>query len=251
MLVHELYCADNLEFLELAHNQGRRWDVAFADPPDNIDLGYDTYNDKIDQFEYHNLCRNWIKALLTVTNTVWWSFNARHTAMMGSIIWHMAGIEHKACVQTFTFGQHNKHDLGNCHRPLWRISRKGTCKLYPDSVRVPSWRQLNGDRRANPKGKIPGDVYAHPEDEVFDFPRVTGNSKQRRSWHPTQLHEGLVERCIKLTTEESGSVLDIFAGTGTSLRVCKRIGRVCTLVDTSHNYCLEIVKEHPEVVYHW
>ena len=36
--------------------------------------------------------------------------------------------------------------------------------------------------------------------DVFNFTRVTGNSKQRRTWHPTQLNEGLVERCVKLTT---------------------------------------------------
>ena len=31
------------------------------------------------------------------------------------------GLEAKPCVQTFTFGQHNHHDLGNNHRPLSRL----------------------------------------------------------------------------------------------------------------------------------
>jgi DNA modification methylase len=111
--------------------------------------------------------------------------------------------------------------------------------LYPESIKVPSWRELNGDKRAKPGGRVPGDV--------FDFPRVTGNSKQRRAWHPTQLNEGLVERCLRLTTEPGGSVLDPFGGTGTTFRVCKEIGRECTLVELSGGYCQHLLAEHPDL----
>ena len=92
-------------------------------------------------------------------------------------------LEAKPCVQTFTFGQHNHHDLGNNHRPLLRL-RWHDAPLYPDAIRVPSWRQENGDKRADPRGRVPGDV--------FDFTRVTGNSKQRRHLapHPTQRGPG-------------------------------------------------------------
>jgi DNA modification methylase len=106
----------------------------------------------------------------------------------------------------------------------------------PDAIRVPSWRQKNGDKRADPRGRVPGDV--------FNFTRVVGNSKQRRPWHPTQLNEGLVERCIKLTTPPGESVLDPFGGTGTTLRVCKRTGNPCTLIELDAGYCAKIAKEH-------
>ena len=46
----------------------------------------------------------------------------------------------------------------------------------------------------------------------------------RHTWHPTQLNEGLVERCIKFTTPPGEPVLDPFGGTGTTLRVCKTLG---------------------------
>ncbi len=137
-------------------------------------------------------------------------------------------------VQTFTFGQHRHTDFGNNHRPLWRIQRKNA-QFYGDQIRVPSWRQENGDKRADPRGRVPGDV--------FDFPRVTGNSKQRRSWHPTQLHEGLVERCILSCTKPGDLVVDPFAGTGTTGRVCQRIGRDCILGDQSEVYCQKIRDE--------
>lgn len=50
-------------------------------------------------------------------------------------------LEAKPCVQTFTFGQHRHNDLGNNHRPLLRLKRDHA-PLYPDAIRVPSWRQL-------------------------------------------------------------------------------------------------------------
>jgi site-specific DNA-methyltransferase (adenine-specific) len=113
--------------------------------------------------------------------------------------------------------------------------REGT-ELYPDAIRVPSWRQIHGDKRANPDGRVPGDV--------FDFPRVVGNSKQRRPWHPTQLHEGLYERCVKLSCAPDDTVCDIFAGTGTLARVCQVTGNPCTLIEMDSAYCKEIALEH-------
>lgn len=226
----------------------------FADPPDGIDLGYDEFDDKTDAAEYVKWLRTVVSLLVDKADVTWLSFNARWTVAMGAIVaeiqQQVTGLECKPCVQVFTFGQHNHHDLGNNHRPLWRLMWRGT-ELYPDQIRVPSWRQLNGDKRADPRGRVPGDVFDNQYDhkqvapgDVFDFPRVTGNSKQRCNWHPTQLHEELVERCIKMSTREGESVLDPFGGTGTTLRVCKRINRNCTLIEFDSGYCEKIAADN-------
>jgi len=220
------------------------FDTIFADPPDNICLGYNAYEDKLPRDAYVELLHSWLDAFVRHANTVWVSFNSRWTVAVGLAAARLmkthATLEVKPCVQTFTFGQHNHHDLGNNHRPLWRF-RDAKAPLFPDAIRVPSWRQLNGDKRADPRGRVPGDV--------FDFPRVTGNSKQRRAWHPTQLNEHLVEQCLRLTTPPGGNVLDPFGGTWTTLRVCKRLGLDCTLIELDALYCAKIREEHPDVVY--
>ena len=211
----------------------------FADPPDNLGLDYDGYTDRQADDAYVLWLADCLKVFIDKANVVWLSYNAKWSFAIGLIVYTLLEkhpqLEAKNCVQTFTFGQHNHHDLGNCHRPLLRL-RWSRAPLYPDAVRVPSRRQLSGDKRADPRGRVPSDV--------FDFPRVVGNAKQRRAWHPTQLNEGLVERCIKLSTKPDDTVLDPFAGTGTTLRVCKRIGRPCTLIEYSQAYCDEIAKEH-------
>jgi hypothetical protein len=281
---HRLINGDCLKVLA----RKQRYDCIFADPFDNIGLGYNEFDDKMPDHEYVNWLGRFIEAAIYRTNVLWLSFNAKWTFAVGrvfeNLIYRYAAsprkLVGKPCVQVFTFGQHNNHDLGNNHRPLWRLMWDDA-KLYPDQIRVPSWRQLNGDKRASPKGRVPGDVldmqYPHaaavdigmwlsgalddpnacPEfkdaintffethcGDVFDFPRVTGNSAQRRSFHPTQLHEELVKRAIMLTTKEGDHVCDPFGGTGTTLRVCKGIERQCTLIEMDPFYCGKISEEH-------
>lgn len=233
ILNHEVI---NCDWRGLDHG-GKLYDVCFADPPDNIGLGYSGFKDR--NANYEQFLKDMIVGCTFLAPIAWFSFNAKWTFMMGRLIADFLDEnpewEAKACQQIFTFGQHNKHDLGNNHRPLYRLRDK-SAPLYPQAVRVPSWRQLNGDKRAAKGGRIPGDV--------FDFTRVTGNSSQRRGWHPTQLNEGLVERCLKLSAMAGGRVFDPFAGTGTTLRVARRIGMSCVTSDISPLYCRAIAKEH-------
>ena len=218
-----------------------KFNCIFADPPDNINLGYNGYNDNLSDLEYLRLFAAWVKQFTKSADIIWLSFNNKWLLPVAGIISRYPDFEIKPCVQTFTFGQHNNRDLGNNHRPIWRLRRLSNpiIRIYPDQIRVTSQRQINGDKRANPNGRVPGDV--------FDFPRVTGNSSQRRTWHPTQLHEGLVERCIKLSTPQGGTVCDPFAGTGTTLRVCKRIGINCTTIEIDPYYCSKITQAHEGV----
>ena len=234
--MNELIQGDCLEVL----NGRKSFDTIFADPPDNIGLAYKSYEDRLSEEAYVAFLKKAITKFVFNAKTVWVSYNARWTFQVGSIVVglqkHLGRhFEAKPCVQIFSFGQHNHHDLGNNHRPLLRL-RWGDAPLFPDRIRVKSWRQEHGDKRADPRGRVPGDV--------LDVPRVTGNSKQRRSWHPTQLGEALVERCLLLTTPEGGTVCDPFGGTGTTLRVCKRLNLPCTLIELDPFYCTKIREEH-------
>lgn len=225
------------------------FDCVFADPPDNLGLAYGECDDNLSDSDYVELLEAWFFECLMHAPILWFSVNSRWSADFGTFITSFRkthpGWLYRHCEQVFTFGQHNKRWLGNNHRPLWCVFQDNAT-FYPDQVRVQSWRQRNGDKRADPRGRVPGDVfdmqYPSPGD-VFDFPRVTGNSRHRCDWHPTQLHPELVERVIKFSTKETGRVLDPFAGTGTTLKVCDRIGRDCTTVDMDRTYCEKIAAD--------
>lgn len=266
---HELCLGDNLMWLHQLRDE--KISMMFCDPPDGINLGYNEYDDKTDPEEYVKLLAQWLPLFCEKADTVWVSFNSRWMLEMAHIAAKIrdAGWEFKPCVQTFSFYQQNKHDLGNAQRPLWRFRKPGA-GLYPDQAKIPSWRQLNGDSRATAGGKVPGDAFDFTKlvekqrrdwheraiqcgewvvdpltlDDHFDFTRVTGNSKQRRSYHPTQLNEGLIERCVLLSTAPGDWVVDPFAGTGTTLRVCRKVGRQCTLIELDPMYCDKIAEEH-------
>ncbi len=236
---NQVLCGDCDSIMANMARRGRKFDTVFMDPPDGIKLNYDVFKDRwASEEEYcHWLLMVTMRAL-QLAPAVWVSYNAKHDlgykfelAAQGLTGYY----NFKQFIQTFTFGQHRHSDCGNDHRPLLRITAKDA-KLYPDAIRVQSWRQEHGDKRADPRGRVPGDVW--------DFPRVTGNSRQRRNYHPTQLHEGLVERALRLTTPEGGSVLDPFGGTGTTLRAAKNCGFSCTLVELSPFYCKKIAEEH-------
>ena len=109
-------------------------------------------------------------------------------------------------------------------------------KLYPKAIRVPSARQLKyNDKRADPKGRVP--------DDVWQFPRVCGTFHERRKWIPNQHPEALLERMVLLSTRKGDTVIDMFAGSGNMFRVCKKLGRRCIGIEISLHYCKMISKE--------
>ena len=218
-----------------------RFACVFADPPDNIGLKYDDVSDRASPEVYRKFLYDSITYMVDVADTVWVSFNAKWTAEMFSVARCIqqrkgnADLSTRLFVQNYSFGQHNSYDFGGGFRPILRLQRVGA-PFYADNVRVESVRQKIGDSRANPNGRVPSDS--------FDFPRVTGNSRQRRSWHPTQLHEGLVSRCVLSCTAPGDVVLDPFAGTGTVLRVCLQSDRRSVSFDASEVYIRTIAQEN-------
>lgn len=244
----------------------------FYDPPDNIGLGYDDYKDKLPDEDYIRFMDRWLRIFVHKAETTWVSFNSKWILDLAPTAKELRddGYEFLDCVQTFSFYQHNNNDLGNAHRPLWRF-RKPSAGLYPEQAKIQSWRQAHGDPRAAEGGKVPGDAFNFTKlqerqhrdwheraikvggyivdplipDDHFDFTRVVGNSKQRRDWHPTQLNEGLVKRCLQLTTKPGDWIIDPFGGTGTTMRVCRELGdRDCTLIELDAGYCKHIADEH-------
>lgn len=66
-----------------------------------------------------------------------------------------------------------------------------------------------------------------------------GDNKDVRV-HPTQKPLALMTWCLGLVPEAK-TVLDPFAGSGTTGRACKDMGRRCVLIEREERYCREIV----------
>lgn len=232
--MNRLICGDVFEVLPTLG----KFKCLIADPPDNIGLKYNNFSDSLTDVKYGRFLRDCWRLFIEHADIIWISYNARHTFLMGAIVEEIKpeypDYEFKPFVQTFTFGQNNKYDCGNGHRPIVRARHKDAL-IYPQAIKVPSWRQLNGDKRAAPGGRVPLDVWD-------DFPRITGNCKERRRYHPTQLREGLVKRMVDFSTLPGESVADVFSGTGTVLRAVN--DREITSIEVDPFYCQMIADEH-------
>ena len=218
----------------------KKVDLIFMDPPDNLGLNYGTYKDDVPSEQYYAWLEGLILKSLRVSPIVWISYYWKHDIELKYRIRNILKFRHplyipKTFLWRYTFGQHLDTDCGSGFRYMLRLSRRGHA-FNCDDIRVESERQRMGDARACVDGRVP--------DDVWDIPRVTGNSRERRPWHPTQHPEALLERIIKLSTNSGGLVVDPFAGTGTTFRVARRLGRQAITCDLDPSYCKHIADEN-------
>jgi len=208
-------------------------DLIFADPPFNIGYKYDQYQDTKKYHEYYEWTERWMGACVKAlkdTGSFWVAIGDEYAAeirMIGRklelnlrnwVIWH------------YTFGQATKTKFARSHAHLfyWTKDPK-EFTFNDDAVRIPSARQTTyADKRANPKGKVP--------DDVWSFSRVCGTFKERVKWHPCQMPEKVLERIITVSSNPGDLVADPFSGSGTTCCTAARLGRRYFGVDLSGDY---------------
>jgi len=242
---YKIICGDALEVLPTLPPAT----MIFADPPDNLGVNYegfvDDWTQKCQRYESWLTCRLQGITTLRVNTTkpgiIWFSINAKWLSEFLANLeimdrcYSLEEWDKRLVIWRYTFGQHNQNDLGSGFRPIIRLKHP-KAKLHPDAIRVPSARQKKyKDKRANHDGRVP--------DDVWEFPRVCGTFKERRKWHPNQHPEALMERIIKFSCKPGDTVIDLFGGTGTTLRVCKRLGISCTTIEISKFYCEKMAAE--------
>jgi DNA modification methylase len=76
------------------------------------------------------------------------------------------------------------------------------------------------------------------EEDVWQIPDKPNSIS--RGKHTAAFPDKLVQRCLDIGCKEGGSVLDPFAGSGTTLRVSLESGRPAAGVDLSTEYCISM-----------
>lgn len=227
--------------LEMLREISRSVPLVFADPPDNLGLKYDEYRDK--RSDYYDWLELVILKSLNIADCFWLSYYWEHDLEIKYRVRNILkrerpSVKAKTFIWRYTFGQYNDNDCSSGFRFLLRLM-KPQAKLRVDNIRVPSRRMEIGDARAAGP-RVP--------DDVWDFPRVVGNAKERCPHHPTQHPEDLMRRIILMHTDPGDVVVDCFGGTGTTLRVANSINRIPLISEISENYCQEIQKANPKSI---
>jgi site-specific DNA-methyltransferase (adenine-specific) len=210
---------DCLEILKTVPTGSAR--LAFADPPFNIGIDYGNgHNDKLSPRDYLDWCRRWMEAIpriLTDDGSAWVlsepRWGGRFQCMLedvglhyrDTIIWHE------------TFGVYCESKYGRDHRPLFRFTVDPKRQVFHPE-RVPSARQtIYNDRRANPKGRVPSNVWT--------ISRVCGTFRERMEGFPTQLPVALLKRVVECASDPGDLIIDPFSGSGTTGEVAIQLKR--------------------------
>jgi adenine-specific DNA-methyltransferase len=231
--INTIYNEDCLD--TMGHMPDGFIDLSITSPPYNIDKKYSGYDDNKEDYLAWLSIR--LRELARVSKSMWVNLGYRKLStgnipiafqvydhitgcghfMLQHLVWEYgAGLTYK------TRFNHRKEDW------LWFVADKKNYTFNPDDVRDPSLTKYKKDKRNNPNGKLPGDVWY--------FPHVAGTFKKRKD-HPAMFPEKMIERIIKACSNQGDIVYDPFAGTGTTLHVARELNRNYIGSEISEKYC--------------
>jgi len=247
METNQVINADCIEWLRERAERGEVFaDLIFADPPFNIGYQYDVYEDVKAYDDYHAWTADWMRAcrdVLKPAGAFWVAIGAEYAAEVRMIGRELGLTLRNWVIWHYTFGQNTKAKFARAHVHMFYFVKDPVEFTFRDkAVRTFSDRQRQyKDKRANPLGKIPDDVWQ-------EFPRVCGTFGERLGWHPCQMPISILTRIIRSCSEVGDVVFDPFSGSGTTLAAAKRVSRRYMGTELSENYIANIRKRLDDIV---
>lgn len=231
--------------------------LVVTDPPFNIGLAYDLYEDSKDYNAYCDWMAGWIgecKRILAPNGSIYIWQGDEYAAETNIALKRSGFFFRNWLIWYYTFGENQKKKFNRCHTHCLYFTKSATEFVWnADAIKVPSARQLKyKDKRAKSGGKLPDDVWeaaelpeaspsALPMGDVWKVSRLCGTFGERLkkadgSAHPCQMPESVIERCVLASSNEGDVVVDPFCGTGTTAAVAKRLKRKFWTCDLSAEY---------------
>ncbi|MGA9348010.1 MAG: DNA methyltransferase [Anaerolineae bacterium] len=211
-------------------------DLVFADPPYNLDKAYHVYDDERADEEYVKWCNAWLQEYVRVLKPTgslyvlnlprWTMYHAaflnQHLYFQNWIVWDALS-EPRGKLMPAHYGllSYTKHptDFTFNYDEVNQLDARYYC-LRSSCIR---------------KRKAAGIDDKMPLTDIWwDIHRI--KHRRDRDYHPCQLPEALMERIIRLSTNEGDIVLDALCGTGTTPVVAVKLGRRFVAIDIDEDY---------------
>ena len=233
-LLNKIICGDCIEVLDKIDTPFA--DLIFADPPFNIGYKYDKYYDKVKKKNYIAWTKEWMNAckkVLKPNGSFYIAIGDDYAANIKIIADDLGLIMRNWIIWHYSFGQQMKNKFARSHTHIFYfVNDKKDFIFNDEKVRVISDRQKKyRDKRANPDGKMPDDVWD-------EYPRLCGTFDERTNF-PCQMPESLLARITRASSKEGHWVLDPFSGSGTTAVVAHKLNRVYTGIEISEEYIKE------------
>lgn len=228
-------CIDYLNHLRIKYPEGV-FDLAFADPPYNLEKNYSNYEDDLEEKNYINWCNEWLLAMvnnlkaggaLFVLNIPKWA------------IYHFNFLSDKMIFQNWIVWDALSTPAGKllpAHYSLLYFTKQGAePKVNLNEDRFIDSREycLRNSCISNRK-KLGEDKKELLTDVWKDIHRI--KHKKDRDHHPCQLPTKLMKRIIKIFTNKNDIVFDPFGGAGTTAIAAKLLNRDFVITELDKMY---------------
>ena len=209
---HFLMCGDSTDINDVEKlMNGVKADMLLTDPPYNVDYeggtGLTIQNDNMDDETFREFLRVSF-------------FNANSVMKEGAVfyIWH-------ADSEGYNF-------RGACHDIGWKVRQ---CLIWCKNTLVMGRQDYHWKHEPCLYGWKEGASHLWASDRkqttVLEFDRPSVSKE-----HPTMKPVGLFDYLIKNNTNKDDIVLDLFAGSGTSIIVCEQNGRIAYSMELDPKY---------------
>ncbi|GBU26424.1 site-specific DNA-methyltransferase [Fibrobacteria bacterium R8-3-H12] len=233
--IQAIFIEDAVRFLKKLPDNSIQ--LILIDPPYNLDLDtWDTFDNYLDW------AKQWLDEIFRVLsetgNCVIFGGFQYQDLKKGDLLEIMHYTRHytnlrftNLVIWYYKNGMSAHRFFANRHEEAIWLSKTNKYYFNLDEVRVPFDEETKElykrDKRLNPgsveKGKNPTNVW--------EINRLNGNSKERVG-HLTQKPAEVIQRFVKALSYKGSTVLDFFAGSGTTGRVCIEEQRHSILVDS-------------------
>jgi len=214
---HRLLCGDATKPEDVERLLGgARAAMAFTDPPYGVNLGDHgghqrgsrrrrIANDSLDPVAWEMFVRAWARTLLnSVDGAIYCCMSSKELPLVWRVLAEEGGYWSDTVIWTkdrFVLG---RSDFQRRYEPIWYGWREGSSHHWC------------GDR---------------DQDDVWEIDRPSDSSL-----HPTMKPLPLMERAIANSSVSGDLVLDLFAGSGSTLIACERTGRRCAALELDPRY---------------
>ncbi len=239
---NKIICGDAFEILEKLPEKS--FDLLFADPPYNLTKNFGENSFKQTSLdEYEIWLESWLKLcakLLKPTASVYICGDWRSASAIQRV-----GMKYFTLRNRITWerekGRGAKANWKNASEDIWffTVSDKFTFNLEAVKTKrkVLAPYTENGAPKDWEKSSDGNFRLTHPSNLWTDL-TVPFWSMPENTTHPTQKPEKLLAKIILASTNENDSILDPFAGSGTTCVTAKKLNRNFCGIERDEKYCL-------------
>jgi len=245
--MYKFILGDCLETLK--DMQDKSIDLVITSPPYNIGIKYNKYKDKKPKQQY----LEWIFDIFTEIKRILkdegqiflnMGYTNKDPWISMEVIFKLKDLfilqNNITWVKSISIGN-NKNDSYGHFKPInserfvnitneniYHLTKKGNIPINRKAIGVPyKWDNNLIDRKTK-KHRIDKKTGTLIENKrckgnTWFIPYKTITSKSEKGFHPATFPDELVDHCIKLSNIKQGIVLDPFVGTGTTIKIIKKM----------------------------